>query len=111
MENPPIIYGNCSRKSNCYKVVTVGRHASLAKTKSLKEYENQFYIQCDRYRNADIADYFELHVRVFYPSQRSNLDNSPTGQSHSNDNKCVKIVAEKFLDKEKPRIEFELCRV
>ena len=28
-----------------------------------------------------------------------------------NDNKCVKIVAEKFLDKEKPRIEFELCRV
>lgn len=49
MENPPIIYGNCPSKSNCYKVVTVGRHASFAKTKSLKEYENQFYIQCDRY--------------------------------------------------------------
>ena len=42
-----IIYGNGPSKSNCCKVVTVGRHASLAKTKSLKEYENQFYIQCD----------------------------------------------------------------
>lgn len=29
----------------------------------------------------------------------------------SNDNKCVKIVAEKFLDKDKPRIEFELKAV
>ena len=71
------------------------------------------------YRNADIADYFELHVRVFYPSQRSDLDNSlkvvldclQRVKAIWNDNRCVKIVAEKFLDKEKPRIEFELRRV
>ena len=28
-----------------------------------------------------------------------------------NDNKCVKIVAEKFLDKVNPRIEFKLISV
>lgn len=56
---------------------------------------------------------------MFYPSQRSDLDNSlkvvldclQRVKAIRNDNKCVKIVAEKFLDKEKPRIEFELRRV
>ena len=71
-----IIYGNCPSKSNCYKVVTINGHSSLSKTKALKAYEETFFIQCDKYRNANISGYFELYLRVYYPSQRSDLDNS-----------------------------------
>lgn len=113
------IHGNCPSKSNCYKVINLNGHASLSKTKALKAYEEQFYIQCDKYRNAGITGYFELYLRVYYPSQRSDLDNAlkvvldclQRVKAISNDNKCVKIVAEKFLDKDKPRIEFELKAV
>ncbi|MDR0603596.1 MAG: RusA family crossover junction endodeoxyribonuclease [Bacteroidales bacterium] len=110
------ILGNTPSKSNSYKVVNINGHASLAKTKALKEYENKFYIQCDKYRNADITGYFELYLKVFYPSERSDLDNSlkiildclQKVRAIRNDNKCVKIVAEKYLDKERPRIEFAI---
>lgn len=113
------IHGNCPSKSNCYKVINLNGHASLSKTKALKDYENRFYIQCDKYRGAGITGYFELHVKVFYPSQRSDLDNSlkiildclQRVKAIGNDNKCVKIVAEKYLDKLNPRIEFELTQV
>ena len=113
------ILGNTPSKSNSYKVINIKGHASLAKTKALKEYENKFYIQCDKYRNEDIAGYFELHLKVFYPSERSDLDNSlkiildclQKVKAIRNDNKCVKIVAEKYLDKERPRIEFILNSV
>ena len=113
------IHGNCPSKSNCYKVINLNGHASLSKTKALKEYEEKFYIQCNKYRNAEITGYFELHVRVFYPSERSDLDNSlkiildclQRVKAIRNDNKCVKIVAEKYLDKERPRIEFEIKQV
>lgn len=119
MENPQIILGNTPSKSNCYRIINLNGHASLSKTKALKEYEEKFYIQCDKYRNAGITGYFELHVKVFYPSERSDLDNSlkiildclQRVQAIRNDNRCVKIVAEKYLDKERPRIEFEIKTV
>jgi Holliday junction resolvase RusA-like endonuclease len=108
------ILGNPPSKSNCYRIITIGGHGSLAKTKALKKYEDDFFIQCDKYRNKNIDEYFEFHVRVFYPSQRADLDNSlkcvldclQKCKAISNDNKCTRIVAEKFLDKERPRIEF-----
>lgn len=108
------ILGNTPSKSNSYKVISMNGHASLAKTKALKEYEDKFFIQCNMYRNANITGYFELHLRVFYPSERSDLDNSlkiildclQKVGAIRNDNRCVKIVAEKYLDKERPRIEF-----
>lgn len=110
-----IIYGNCPSKSNSY---VIGSHR-LFKTKALTTYEDNFYIQCNHYRNAGIKKYFELYVNVFYPSQRSDLDNSlkvvldclQKVKAIENDNKCVKIVAQKFLDKKNPRIEFELKEV
>lgn len=113
------IYGNCPSKSNSYKIVTIGKHASLAKTKALKEYEDKFYIQCDKYRNKNIEGYFEFKIKVYYPSQRSDLDNSlkivldclQRCKAIKNDNKCVKIIAEKYLDKENPRVEFEIITV
>jgi Holliday junction resolvase RusA-like endonuclease len=56
---------------------------------------------------------------VFYPSQRADLDNSlkiildclQKCKAIVNDNKCTKIVANKFLDKKEPRIEFEIKEV
>lgn len=104
------ILGNCPSKSNCYMVA--GK--ALIKTAALRKYEELFFIQCNQYRNANITGYFELHLSVFYPSQRSDLDNSlkvvldclQRVKAITNDNKCVKIIAEKYLDKENPRIEF-----
>lgn len=113
------IYGKCPSKSNCYKVVTINGHGSLAKQEALKAYEKSFYLQCDEYRNKDIKGLFELRLRVFYENQRPDLDNClkivldclQQCRAIRNDRDCVKIVAEKFIDKERPRIEFELIEI
>lgn len=113
------IYGNPPSKSNCYRIITLAGHGSLAKTKALNQYEKDFYIQCNKYRNKNIEGYFEFHVDVFYPSQRADLDNSlklildclQKVKAIKNDNRCVKIVAQKYLDKKEPRIEFELIEI
>lgn len=120
------ILGKVPSKSNSYKIITKrdkgGKfHGSLAKTDALTEYENKFYIQCNHYRNKPpIKGYFELHLKVFYQSERADLDNSLKiildclqlkCKAIVNDNKCVRIVTEKFLDKINPRIEFKLTEV
>ena len=110
------IIGKCPSKSNSYKVIKLGQHASLAKTKALIDYEKSFYLQCNIYRNKNITGLFELHLQVYYDSNRADLDNSlkiildclQKVKAISNDNNCVKILAEKFIDKHKPRVEFEL---
>lgn len=114
-----VIYGNPPSKSNCYQIVAFNGHASLAKKSALKQYEKDFYIQCNEYRDKNIDGYFEFHVKVFYQSQRQDLDNAmkilldclQSCKAIKNDNKCVKIVAEKYLDKINPRVEFELIEV
>lgn len=110
------IPGNVPSKSNCYRIIKLGEHASLAKTKSLKAYEQSFMWQCGMYRNANISSPFEFHINVYYPSKRSDLDNSlkcvldclQKVKAISNDNLCCKIVAQKFIDKANPRIEFKI---
>ena len=110
------IHGNTPSKSNCYKIITLGskerRYSSLGKTKVLKTYEDQFFIQLPpKLRNLDIAGY--------YPSQRADLDNSlkivldclQMTKTIRNDNKCVRIVANKALDKTNPRIEFKIIEL
>lgn len=107
-----VIQGVCPSKSNSYRI----GHKGLFKTKALTDYENNFFIQCNHYRNQNIDGYFEIYVDVFYPNQRADLDNSlkivldclQKCKAIVNDNKCVKIVANKFLDKKEPRIEFIL---
>tara|TARA_R110000751_G_scaffold116675_1_gene216831 strand:+ start:791 stop:1162 length:372 start_codon:yes stop_codon:yes gene_type:complete len=118
------IHGNTPSKSNCYKIITLGskerRYSSLGKTKVLKTYEDQFFIQLPpKLRNLDIAGYFEFEIDVFYPSQRADLDNSlkivldclQMTKTIRNDNKCVRIVANKALDKTNPRIEFKIIEL
>lgn len=110
------IFGNPPSKSNCYKIITLSGHGSLAKTPALKKYENDFFIQCNHYRNKNLEGYLEFHIDVFYPSQKSDLDNVlkvvldclQKVKAFPNDNKITRIVANKFLDKDNPRIEFEI---
>ena len=110
-----IIYGNTPSKSNCYKIIKLGNHASLAKTPALKKYEQDFFMQLSgELRGKNIEGFFEFEVDVYYPSMRSDLDNSlkvildclQKAKAIKNDNKCMKIIAQKFVDKKEPRIEF-----
>lgn len=114
-----IIFGKPPSKSNTYRVVTINGHGSIAKTTAMKAYEKSFYLQCNLYRNRNIKGLFELYLDVFLPSQQQDLDNILKGtldclqscKAIANDRNCVKIVAQKFIDKEKPRIEFEIKKV
>ena len=111
-----VIYGKVPSKSNQYRVVTINGHGSLAKTDALKHYENAFYLQCDKYRNRDIKEMFEMYLAVYYENNRPDLDNAlkvvldclQSCKAIRNDRQCVKITAEKFIDKTAPRIEFSI---
>ena len=114
-----VILGTCPSKSNCYKIIRLNNVSSLGKTPALKKYEKDFFIQCNLYRDKNIENYFEIYIDVYYPNQRSDLDNSlkvvldclQKVKAIKNDNKLVKIVARKFLDKLNPRIEFILKEI
>jgi len=118
------IRGNTPSKSNCYKVISLYNktthktHASLAKTKALKEYEKSFFMQFPpQYRELNLDHYFKLEGTVYYPSNRADLDNSTkiildslqkaTG-TIKNDNKCININIHRAVDKVDPRIEMAL---
>jgi Holliday junction resolvase RusA-like endonuclease len=88
----------------------------MYKSEALREYEEAFLWQCNVYRNRNIETEFEIEVDVYYPNNRSDLDNSlkvildclQKCDAIKNDNKCIKIVARKFIDKKSPRVEFTL---
>lgn len=109
------ILGKIPSKSNCYKIVTLYGHGSLAKQKVLKEYEKTFFLQCSL-RNACIKGFFKLSVDVYYENMRPDLDNCfkvlldcmQSCKVIKNDRQCVEIVARKLLDKENPRVEFTI---
>jgi Holliday junction resolvase RusA-like endonuclease len=119
MKHEQVILGNAPSKANQYKIITIKGHGSLAKTIALKEYEKKFYLQCGAYRNKNINGFFELYVDVYFHSNQPDLDNSlkclldclQTCNAIKNDRNCVKIVANKFIDKNNPRIEFTLVEV
>ena len=88
----------------------------MTKSKAMKAYENSFYMQVGKYRDAMIDEFFELEIDVFYQSNRSDLDGAlkasldcmQKAKMIKNDNKCTRIVARKFIDKLNPRIEFRI---
>jgi len=114
-----IIYGNVPSKSNGYKVIKIGGKGTLCKSDQLKNYEFAFFAQCNKYRNKNICKPFEIELKVYYHSQRSDLDNAlkiildclQKCKAITNDNKCMKITAYKLIDKTKPRIEFTLTEL
>lgn len=110
-----MVYGQVPSKSNCYKVITLHGHGSLAKTVALRKYEDAFYMQCSL-RGKGIDKRFRLVIDVYYSSDRPDLDNAlkivldclQACNAIKNDRLCSAIDARKLIDKEKPRIEFVL---
>lgn len=108
-----IIKGKIPSKSNCYKIVTLHGHGSLAKQKILKEYEKSFYLQCSL-RDAKIKGFFKLSADVYHENMRPDLDNAfkilldclQSCKAINNDRQCVEINARKLVDKDNPRVEF-----
>lgn len=107
------ILGKIPSKSNCYKVITLSGHGSIAKQKVLKEYEKAFYMQCSL-RGASINGFFKLTVDVYHENMRPDLDNAfkilldclQSCKAIKNDRQCVEIHARKLVDKVRPRVEF-----
>lgn len=109
------ILGNTPSKSNQYRIAR-GR---MYKSKQLKQYEDLFLIQCQQYRDLLIDQEFGIKLEVYYPSRRTDLDNSlkvildccQKAKIIKNDNKCVRIEADKFIDKENPRINILIYEI
>lgn len=114
MEYSGVIKGAVPSKSNSYRIINIGGHASLGKTTAMKKYEESFMWQVGSCRDANISVPFEFHIDVYFPSKRSDLDGClkavldclQKAKVIKNDNNCTKIVARKFIDKDNPRIEF-----
>jgi len=112
------IYGDVVSKSNQYRIIKIGGHASLKKTDAVKRFEEGFFLQ-NSLRNVFIEGFFELYVDVYFSSNRKDLDGAfkllldalQADRTIKNDRQCVKIVANKFVDKVKPRIEFTIVEV
>lgn len=110
-----IIRGKIPSKANCYKVVTIGGHGSLAKTQAIKDYEQTFYYQCP-IRGLMIERPFKLDVDVYYQSNQPDLDNCfkvlldclQECKVIKNDRYCLEIHGRKLIDKVDPRIEFTI---
>lgn len=110
-----IIHGLPPSKSNAYRIIAKGGHGSLAKTEATKKYEESFFMQCGL-RNANIDKRFKLTIDVYFSSDRPDLDNAlkvcldclQTAKAIKNDRLCSEIHARKLIDKENPRVEFEL---
>lgn len=112
------IYGDVVSKSNQYKIITINGHASLKKSDAVKAFEQKFYLQ-NPLRNANIDGFFELYLDAFFSSNRKDLDGAfklvldmlQSSHTIKNDRNCVKIVANKYIDRIMPRIEFTIKEV
>ena len=120
MEHPwQTILGQAPSKSNSYKIIYVAGHPKLGKAAATESYERNFYIQVGQYKNLMIDGFFELHIRFYFTTMSHDLDNGlkvvldclQKAGAIKNDNKCTRIVADKFVDKNNPRIEFRLVEV
>ena len=113
------ILGQIPSKSNQYEIIRVAGRPGLKKSTTTLHYEKSFYMQASKYRGLNIDGLFELHVKVYYPTMSPDLDNCfkclldclQYSLAIRNDNSCVKILGEKFIDKNNPRIEFRLTEI
>jgi Holliday junction resolvase RusA-like endonuclease len=112
------IYGDVVSKSNQYRIIKIGGHASLKKTDAVKAFEQRFYLQ-NPLRNANISGFFKINLDVYFSSNRKDLDGAfklildtlQTSKTIQNDRQCVEIHARKLIDKANPRVEFEIEEV
>lgn len=106
------ILGVVPSKSNSYRIA--GRF--IYKTKALKDYEQSFINQCIKYKNANIEGNLRITLRAYYPNRKSDLDGVTKAvldllqkvNAFENDNKVAELFLFKALDKDNPRIEFNI---
>ncbi len=112
------ILGQVPSKSNGYKI----GNNRLYKSRELKEYEELFnwqYRLPHLGRDEPIKDKFAIEIFVYFQSNRSDLDNSAkiildclqNCNVIENDRLCHRLTMYKFIDKENPRIEFEITKL
>ena len=119
MEYVAKITGLPPSKSNSYRIITLGGHASLTKTTAMRKYEESFLWQVGGIRDANINTPFEFYIDVYFPSKRSDLDGCLKGvldclqkaKVIKNDNNCCLIKARKFIDKANPRVEIKIITI
>jgi Holliday junction resolvase RusA-like endonuclease len=132
------IFGNPPSKSNCYQIITIPArparagaparkaHASLGKTKALRAYEKNFQRQLTGAHRLMIECRITVCLRVYYDSERPDLDNCfkvifdclqppkvkapmpPIKGVIKNDRQVRRIIAERFKDTKNPRVEIEI---
>jgi len=109
------IFGQILAKANHYQAVpdaAGGRR--IIKDAAIRAYEKSFVEQCRIYKDKGINSPFTLFVKVFHNSMRYDLDNSLKTlldclqyvHAITDDNLCMKIVAEKAIDRQRPRVVF-----
>lgn len=109
------ILGQVPSKSNGYKI----GNNRLYKSKELKDYENRFswlYTLEQGKPSEPIKDKFSIKILVYFQSNRSDLDNSAkiildclqNCKVIENDRLCHELHMVKYIDKENPRIKFEI---
>jgi Holliday junction resolvase RusA-like endonuclease len=112
------IHGQVPSKSNGYKI----GNNRLYKSRELKDYEHFFHLKMLSYRfmfKDSIKDKFAIKIHVYFQSNRSDLDNAAkiildclqACGVIENDRLCNELHMVKFIDKENPRIEFEISKL
>lgn len=110
-----IIYGQVISKANNYEVGS-DKHGGryIIKSDAMRAYERSFLEQCKVYKGRMIDCHFTLYVAVYESSVRYDLDNAlktildclQMAGAIIDDNLCRKIVAEKRIDRLRPRVVF-----
>ena len=111
-----IIFGQVVSKANNYVVGDGATGKHIVKSYRLKAYERSFCKQCRIYRDRYIKGHFTLYVAVYESSARYDLDNAlktildclQMVHAITDDNLCLKIVAEKRIDRKNPRVVFAI---
>lgn len=111
------IYGQIVSKANNYQVGN-DKHGQryIIKSEAMRAYERSFMEQCKVYKDRMIDCHFTLYVAVYESSVRYDLDNAlktildclQMTRTITDDNLCRKIVAEKRIDKHRPRVVFAI---
>ena len=109
------IYGQVESKANNYQVGN-DKHGQryIIKSEAIRAYERSFIEQCKVYKDRLINCHFTLYVVVYESSVRYDLDNAlktildclQMARAITDDNLCRKIVAEKRIDRQRPRVVF-----
>lgn len=110
------IYGQVVSKANNYMVGQSGDNKHIVKTQEMRDYERSFIEQCQVYRDRLIDGRFTLFVTVYESNVRYDLDNAlktvldclQMARAIKDDNLCVKIVAEKRIDRYCPRVVYSI---